>query len=177
MLPYLLECKTTFHVSWLLLQLSVFRKISVQNMFNSVHNCKNWIEWIKKDGHCSDLCTLTFISLLCGPVLMLLPPPLIEPSAVSCWWRCPQSHLVSPRCLNHNVAIASQIQSMCETVSDACFYLSHPRLFTSPSLINVVLSDTVMLITPSLFIAGFCLSWVIIIGSCSFSAYSTTKCP
>jgi len=35
MLPYLLECKTTLDTSLPLLQSSIFRKISVWNMFNS----------------------------------------------------------------------------------------------------------------------------------------------
>ena len=55
--------------------------------------------------------------------------------------------------------------------------LSHLRLFTSLSLINVILNDTVMLITPLLLIAGFCLSWVIITGSCSFSTSFHHKVP
>jgi hypothetical protein len=101
----------------------------------------------------------------CSILLMEMSSKL--PGFIKCW----------PRCLNHNVAIASQLQWTCEKVPDACSCLSHLRLFTSPSLINVILNDTVMLITLSLFTAGFYLSWIIIIGSCSFSTSFHHKMP
>jgi hypothetical protein len=39
-----------------------------------------------------------------------------------------------PRCLNFNVAKATQSQRTLVTVSDACLHLPHSGLFTSPSL-------------------------------------------
>jgi hypothetical protein len=39
-----------------------------------------------------------------------------------------------PRCLNLNLAKASQSQSACEVVSDACLHLWHSGLFTIPGL-------------------------------------------
>jgi hypothetical protein len=146
-----LNVKTTLHISWPLLQSSIFRKISVWNMFNSVHNYKNWIEWVKKGGHCIEPVHFDLYQSFVWPCahafscptqwtkcnILLMEMSSKSPGFIKCW----------PRCLNHNVAIASQLQRTCKTVSDTCSCLAQLRLFTSPSIINVILNDTVMLIT------------------------------
>ena len=68
------------------------------------------------------------------------------------WW---------PRCLNCNVAKASQSQRICEAVSDACLRLSQLGPCTSPSLINVLWNDSALLANLSLLLAGLCSDWAI----------------
>jgi hypothetical protein len=63
---------------------------------------------------------------------MRLAAPHLEQSAVSCWRRCPQSHLVSWKVVW--VAWILMWPRTCEAVSDAHLYLSYSGLFTSHSL-------------------------------------------
>ena len=74
-----------------------------------------------------------------------------SPSFIKCW----------PGCLNLNTANASQTQRTYYTVSNAHFHIAHPECPPAPVRIDVRLTDTALLATAPLFLAGFWSNWVI----------------
>jgi len=102
---------------------------------------------------------------LCA-VLIFMPSatPHFEQSAISCWQRCPHSHLVKQK-VDRAAWILMWLKYRShktrEAVSGACLHLQHSGLFTSSS-IDVLLNESVLLLTPSLWVASFCSSWVIL---------------
>jgi hypothetical protein len=87
---------------------------------------------IQKGWQHSDSCTLTTMIchtfnspahwVECSTLLMEVASK--SPGFIKC----------SPRCLNLNLATASQSQRICEAISNACLHLSHPNLSASHSL-------------------------------------------
>jgi hypothetical protein len=92
--------------------------------------------------HCGELREWNANYSGAGTAVTLAPKPFLifsatlclsihfEHSAVSCWWRCRQNHLVS----RDDGPGMSQSQRICEAISDACLNLSWLGLSTIPSL-------------------------------------------
>jgi hypothetical protein len=108
--------------------------------------------------HVSDPCTLTILDPLCSPYVHVSSSH--TPSAKCIVLLIEMSSKSSgflegrPRCLDLTVVNASHSQRMRKAISDACLYLSHLGLFTSPNVHRCPLDYHVQLSILSLSLAG-----------------------
>jgi hypothetical protein len=123
----LIPCLTTIeHCSILVVMVGQLTPIFFKNC---------WVNRIAyKDGHITDACTLNILDLLCSPY----KPAQHSDHSAGLWTEIsstsPGFKKYQPRCLNLNVAKATQSQRTCAAISDGCLHLPHSGLFTSPSL-------------------------------------------
>jgi hypothetical protein len=123
-------------LEWLYWTVGDSRRFTEYNRSCQLSNSECDLEWIGIQKHgqwvaharwmwlifCAALYLIYSACTKCS--VLLTKMSLKSPGFIN-WW---------PRCLNLNVAKASQSERVCEAVWDACLHLSHLGLLTSPSL-------------------------------------------